>query len=85
MSCKTCEAENYEERRTLHDDKHKNHFDHLQLHMQRERTRINSGPTVKIINGKGSINHEELPNTTKPINFHSISLNHSTVPCNKKI
>lgn len=75
----------YEQRRTIRDDKHKNHFDHLQQYMQRERTRINSAPAVKKYYEKGNIFHEPPPRTNKPINFHSITLNHSTVPINIKI
>ena len=41
--------------RTVHDDKHKNYFDRLQLTMQKNRTKINSAPTVKCYNEKGNI------------------------------
>lgn len=74
----------YEQKRTIHDDKRMNHYDRLQLKMQKERTRINSAPTVKKYEDKGSIQHEPQVSTTKKLNFHTYSLNHSVVPrCDK--
>ena len=64
--------------RTIHDDKNKNHFDILQLTMQKNRTKINSAPTVKCYNEKGNVYHEPPPKTTKSLNHHD-SLNHSVV------
>lgn len=75
----------YQELRTLHDDKHKNYFDRLRLEMQTRRTKINSAPTVKKYEEKGDIRHEPQPSTTKFINFHTITLNSSTVPNNRRI
>lgn len=73
---------NYEQRRTLHDDKHQNHFDKQRLKQQKERTRINSQPTVKKYEEKGNINHDPLVKTTKPLNYHLLTLNHSTISMN---
>lgn len=75
----------FEQLRTVHDDKRMNHYDRLQLHMQKERTRINSAPTVKKYEDKGNISHEPIPPTTKKINFHTYSLNHSVIPINQRI
>ncbi len=75
----------YEQKRTLHDENRRNHYDRLQLKMQKERTRINSGPTVKKYEDKGNIQHEPQVSTTKKINFHTYSLNHSVVPICSKI
>lgn len=72
-------------RRTLRDDHRMNYYDRLQLNMQRERTRINSAPIIKKRDLKGSINHEPPMITTKKLNFHTYSLNHSVVPINSKI
>ena len=72
----------YERLRTIHDDKHTNYYDRLRLKAQKERTIVNSAPTVKKYEEKGSIVHEPPAKTAKPINFHSITLNHSTVPRN---
>ena len=49
---------NYNQLRTLHDEKHQNHFDRQRLKQQKERTKINSQPTVKKYEEKGNINHE---------------------------
>lgn len=73
---------NYEQLRTLHDDKHMNYYDRLRLKAQKERTIINSAPTIKKMEERGCIFHEPPPKTAKPINFHSIALNHSVVPRN---
>ena len=75
----------YTELRTIHDEKHQNHFDRLRLDMQRRRTSINSAPIVKKYEEKGDIRHEPPPSTTKSINFHTITLNHSTVARNNRI
>ena len=75
----------FEQKRTLHDSNRMNHYDRLQLKMQKERTRINSGPTVKKYEDKGNIQHEPQVSTTKKINFHTYSLNHSVVPICSKI
>ena len=87
----------FEQKRTLHDNNRMNHYDRLQLKMQKERTRINSGPTVKKYEDKGNIQHESQVSTTqnvvlgqngylpKKINFHTFSLNHSVVPICAKI
>lgn len=75
----------FEARRAIHDDKHKNYYDYLQQNAQRERTRLNSAPTIRKYSDRGNIFHEPQIKTNKPVNFHSISLNHSTVPCNRKI
>lgn len=87
----------YEQKRTIHDDKRMNHYDRLQLKMQKERTRINSAPTIKKYEDKGNIRHEPLPSTTqnvilgrngnspKKLNFHTYSLNHSVIPMCSKI
>ena len=72
----------YERLRTIHDDKHMNYYDRLRLKAQKERTIVNSAPTVKKYEAKGSIVHEPPPKTAKPINFHSITLNHSVVTKN---
>ena len=42
----------FKQLRVLHDEKHKNYFDKLRLIMQKERTKINSAPTVKSVNQK---------------------------------
>lgn len=76
---------NHAELRTLHDENHKNHFDRLRLDMQRKRTAINSAPIVRKYEEKGDIRHEPLPSTTKLNNFHTITLNHSTVARNNRI
>lgn len=74
----------YEQKRTLRDENRMNHYDRLQLKMQKERTRINSAPTVKKYEDKGNIQHEPQVSTTKKMNFHTFSLNHSVVPkCSK--
>ena len=75
----------FEQKRALHDDSRRNHYDRLQLKMQKERTRINSAPTVKKYEDKGNIQHEPQVSTTKKINFHTYSLNHSVVPICSKI
>ena len=75
----------FEQKRTLHDDKRMNHYDRLQLKMQKERTRINSAPIVKKYEDKGNIQHEPQISTTKKLNFHTYSLNHSVVPICAKI
>ena len=75
----------FEQKRTLHDNNRMNHYDRLQLKMQKERTRINSGPTVKKYEDKGNIQHESQVSTTKKVNFHTFSLNHSVVPICSKI
>lgn len=72
---------NYEQARTLHDDKHMNHYDRLQRDMQRKRTVINSAPTLTKYTEKGNINHEPPIKTTAP-NYHSTTLNHSVVTRN---
>ena len=75
---------NYAQARTLHDEKHKNYFDHLQQRMQQRRTAINSRPTLTKYTKKGNINHEPPRKTTDSRNFHSQSLNHSVIPvCDK--
>ena len=72
----------FEQLRALHDDKHKNHFDRLRLRMQKDRTKINSAPAVKKYEDKGDINHEPPIKTVKPVNYHGITLNHSTITRN---
>ena len=64
--------------RAVHDENHKNHFDRMRLKMQKERTKINSQPTVKRYDEKGCLFHEKPPITTKQMNHHD-SLNHSVV------
>ena len=68
--------------RVLHDEKHKNYFDRLRLSMKKERTKINSAPTVKKCESKGNINHDAPIKTVKPTNYHKITLNHSTITKN---
>ena len=75
----------YEQLRAVHDSKHKNYFNHLQLHMQKNRTKINSAPIVKKYEDKGNIQHEPHPKTVKAVNYHSSALNHSVVPMNARI
>ena len=75
----------FEQKRALHDDSRRNYYDRLQLKMQKERTRINSAPTVKKYEDKGNIQHEPQVSTTKKLNFHTYSLNHSVVPICSKI
>ena len=75
----------FEQKRALHDDNRRNYYDKLQLKMQKERTRINSAPTVKKYEDKGNIQHEPQVSTTKKLNFHTYSLNHSVVPICSKI
>mgnify|MGYP006894178069 FL=1 len=75
----------YEQLRAVHDSKHKNYFNHLQLHMQKNRTKINSAPIVKKYDDKGNIQHEPNPKTVKAVNYHSSALNHSVVPMNARI
>lgn len=72
----------FEQLRVLHDEKHKNYFDRLRLSMQKERTKINSAPVVKKYEAKGNINHEPPIRTVKPVNYHEIALNHSTITRN---
>ena len=72
----------FKQLRVLHDEKHKNHFDRLRLSMQKERTKMNSAPVVRKYEEKGNINHEPPIRTNKPINYHGISLNHSTITKN---
>ena len=64
--------------RAVHDENHKNHFDRMKLKMQKERTKINSAPTVRKQTEKGNVFHEPVPKTTKQMNHHD-SLNHSVV------
>ena len=72
---------NYEQARTIHDDKHKNYYDKLQQDMQRKRTaNISSIPTVPKYTKRGDINHEQPRKTTDPRNFRTQSLNHSVIP-----
>lgn len=75
----------FQQRRTIRDDKRMNFYDRLQLEMQKERTRINSAPIIKKRDLKGTINHEKPTITTKKLNYHTYSLNHSVVPINSKI
>ena len=72
----------WEQLRTIHDEKHKNYFDKLRLSMQKERTKINSAPVIKKYEVRGNINHEPPIKTVRPLNYHSISLNHSTITRN---
>ena len=69
----------YEQKRAIHDDKRMNYYDHLQYNAQKERTKINSAPTIKKYNTKGDIRHESQTPTTKPVNYHTYALNHSVV------
>ena len=69
----------YEQKRAMHDDKRMNYYDHLQYNAQKERTKINSAPTIKKYNAKGNIRHEPQTPTTKPVNYHTYALNHSVV------
>ena len=64
--------------RAVHDENHKNYFDRLQLKMQKNRTNVNSSPTVKKMFEKGCVFHEPFPKTTKPMNHHD-SRNDSVV------
>lgn len=73
---------NYNQLRTLHDENHQNHFDRQRLKQQKERTKINSQPTVKKYEEKGNINHESTIKTNKPVNYHMLSLNHSIITMN---
>ena len=75
----------FEQKRTLRDSNKMNYYDRLRLQMQKERTRINSSPIIKKYNLKGSINHEKAQITTKKMNYHTYTLNHSVVPNNSKI
>ena len=63
----------FEQKRAIHDNKRMNHYDRLQLKMQKELTKINSGPTVKKYEDKGNIQHEPQVSTTKKVNFHTFS------------
>ena len=77
---------NYEQARTIHDEKHKNYFDKLQQEMQRKRTAaINSLPTIPKYTQRGDINHEPRRKTCDPNNFHSQALNHSVIPRHDRI
>lgn len=67
----------FEQKRTLQDSKKMNYYDRLRLQMQKERTRINSSPIIRKYNFKGSINHEKAQITTKKMNYHTYTLNHS--------
>ena len=69
----------YEQKRAMHDDKRMNYYDHLQYNAQKERTKINSAPTIKKYATKGDIRHEPQTPTTKPVNYHTYALNHSVV------
>ena len=74
----------YEQKRAMRDDKRMNYYDRLQHNAQKERTRLNSAPTIKKCDSKGDIRHEAQVSTTKKLNFHTYSLNHSVVPrCDK--
>ena len=74
----------YEQKRAMRDDKRMNYYDRLQHNAQKERTRLNSAPTIKKCDSKGDIRHEAQVSTTKKLNFHTYSLNHSVVPrCSK--
>ena len=74
----------YEQKRAMRDDKRMNYYDRLQHNAQKERTRLNSAPTIKKCDSKGDIRHEAQISTTKKLNFHTYSLNHSVVPrCDK--
>ena len=76
----------FEQKRTLRDSNKMNYYDRLRLQKQKERTRINSSPIIKKYNLKGSINHNKEPIiTTKKMNYHTYTLNHSVVPNNSKI
>ena len=75
----------FEQKRTLQDSNKMNYYERLRLQMQKERTRINSSPIIKKYNLKGSINHEKAQITTKKMNYHTYTLNHSVVPNNSKI
>ena len=75
----------FAQRRTLRDSNKMNYYERLRLQMQKERTRINSSPIIKKYNLKGSINHEKAQITTKKMNYHTYTLNHSVVPNNSKI
>lgn len=91
------QQQTYEQRRAIRDDKRMNHYDRLQLKMQKERTKINSAPTIKKYEDKGDIRHESPPKTTQNVilgtnrsypqklNYHTYSLNHSIIPMNQKI
>ena len=63
----------------VHDNKRMNYYDHLQYNAQKERTKINSAPTIKKYATKGDIRHEPQTPTTKPVNYHTYALNHSVV------
>lgn len=64
--------------RAVHDEKHKNYFDRLQLKIQKNRTNVNSSPTVKKMFENFCVFHEPVSMTTKIMNHHD-SLNHSLV------
>lgn len=76
---------NYKQARTVHDSKRKNYFDNLQQQMQQQRTAITSKPTLTKYYERGNINHEPPRKTTDPSNFHTQSLNHSTILIRDKI
>ena len=77
---------NYEQARTIHDDKHKNYYDKLQQEMQRKRTAtISSMPTVQKYTKRGDINHEPPQKTVKQINYHAQALNHSIIAQHDRI
>ena len=75
---------NYAQARTLHDDKHENYFDKLHQHMQEKRLAITTKPTLTKYNERGNINHEQPRKTTDPYNYHSQTLNHSSIPLNNR-
>ena len=71
-SLRSYDLRSYEQKRAMH-------YDHLQYNAQKERTKINSAPTIKKYNAKGDIRHESQTPTTKPVNYHTYALNHSVV------
>lgn len=72
----------YEQKRAIHDEKRMNHYDRLSREMQKKRTDITTSPTIKKYDNKGSIQHEPQTSTTKKMNFHTYTLNHSVVTKN---
>ena len=64
----------YEQKRAVHDNKRMNYYDHLQYNAQKERTKINSAPTIKKYTTKGDIRHEPQTPTTKSLSRYKISI-----------
>lgn len=72
----------YEQLRTVHDENRNNHYDRLQRKMQKERTKINSAPTITKYEDRGNINHEPPIKSVRPVNYHTITLNHCSITKN---